>query len=97
MTTNLNTLLTQSPHIRHGKPCIISTSITVHRIAILYNLGNSAEDIHRKYPHLPLFGIYAALTYYHANRSQIDTEIEAEVAEAKHLEEEYLQGQQVPT
>jgi uncharacterized protein (DUF433 family) len=93
---NLNTLLTQSPHIRHGKPCIAGTGITVHRIAILYTLGNSAEDIYRKYPHLPLPGIYAALAYYHANRAQIDAEIEAEAAEAKRLEEESMQSQHVP-
>jgi uncharacterized protein (DUF433 family) len=95
MTTNLNTLLTHSPDIRQGKPCIAGTGITVHRIAILHNSGNGAEDICRKYPHLSLSGVYAALAYYHANRSQVDSEIESEAAEAKRLEREYLQSQQV--
>jgi hypothetical protein len=37
-------------------------------------------------PHLSLAQIYAALTYYHANREEIEADIAAEEAEAQHLE-----------
>jgi uncharacterized protein (DUF433 family) len=86
MTTNLNTLITSTPNIRHGRPCIVGTGITVHRIAIWYRLGHSAEEITRQYAHLSLKGVYAALAYYHANRSTIDSEIDADEAIAQQLE-----------
>jgi uncharacterized protein (DUF433 family) len=84
--TNFEALLTTSPDIRHGRPCIAGTRITVHRVAIWYKLGYSAEEIFHQYPHLTLAGVYAALAYYHANREEVDAEIEAEDAEAQRLE-----------
>jgi uncharacterized protein (DUF433 family) len=89
MMTHLDDLLTTSPDIRHGRPCITGTRITVHRIATWYKLGYSAEDICHQYPHLTLAGVYAALACYHANHKLIDAEIEADEAEAKRLEQEH--------
>jgi uncharacterized protein (DUF433 family) len=83
--TNLNTLLSSDPTIRHGRLCISGTGITVHRIAIWYNLGHSAEEITRQYPHLSLDGVYVALAYYHANRSAIDLENDQDEAIAQQL------------
>jgi uncharacterized protein (DUF433 family) len=88
---SIDTLLTSSPEIRHGRPRIAGTGITVHRIAICYKLGYGVEEIRRKYPHLSLAGIYAALTYYHANQTQIDAEIAADEAEANQLEQTAIQ------
>ena len=79
---DIATLLTRDPEIRHGRPCIRDTGITVHRIAIWYQLENSAEDIAHQYPHLDLAGIYAAIAFYQANRSEIDAEIAADAADA---------------
>lgn len=81
-----NNLIVCDPNIRHGKPCIAGTAITVHRVATWYQLGSSAEEITRQYPHLALDGVYAALAYYHANRSTIDREIDAEETIALQLE-----------
>lgn len=88
MNTELNSLLIAKPDIRHGRPCVAGTT-TVHRIAVWYKMGESPEEIARDYPHLPIAGIYAALAYYHANREQIEAEIEAERAEAARLEAEW--------
>jgi uncharacterized protein (DUF433 family) len=96
MIANLNSLLTSTPNIRNGRPCITGTAITVHRIAIWYNLGNSAEDIARQYPHLKLDGIYAALSYYHANRFSINAELEADDLEEQRLEAQYTSILKVP-
>jgi len=94
MSTEISSLLTSSPEIRHGRPRIAGTGITVHRIAILYKLGHSPEDILRKYPHLTAAGVFAALAYYHANQAEIEAEIAADEAEADHIEAEYLARQQ---
>ncbi len=95
MNTNISSLIVCSPEIRHGKPRIVNTGITVHRIAIWYKLGHSPEEIVRKYGHLTLAQVYAALAYYHANREEIDAEIAADEAEADRLEREFLQKRRV--
>ena len=52
MSTEIDSLLISAPEIRNGRPCIAGTGISVHRVAILHNLGHSPEDIVRKYEHL---------------------------------------------
>ena len=44
--------------------------------------------------HLSLAQVYAALTYYHANRESIDAEIAAEELEADRLEHELAKSRQ---
>jgi uncharacterized protein (DUF433 family) len=89
MSVEIGSLLTRSPEIRHGRPCIVGTGISVHRIAILYKMGNNAEEIAREYPHLDIAGIYAALAYYHANQAEVEAEIAADEAEADRIEAEW--------
>ena len=95
MSTAIDTLLTSTPEIRHGRPCISGTGISVHRIAILHNLGHSIEDIVRKYEHLTSAGVHAALAYYFANKQQVDSEIATDEAAAEEIEKEFLDRQQV--
>ncbi len=95
MSVELDSLLTHSPDVRHNRVRIAGTGITVHRIAILSNLGHSPEEIVRKYKHLTLAGVHAALAYYHANREQIDSEIAADQSEAARLEAEFARTPQV--
>ena len=95
MSKNLDSLLVQRPDVRHGRPCVAGTGISVHRIAILYRLGHSPEEIVRKYEHLDVAGVYAALAYYHANRAEVDAEIAADESEADRVEAEYSRRQDV--
>ncbi len=95
MNQEVSSLLTRSPELRHNRVCVAGTGITVHRVAILTNLGHSPEDIVRKYKHLTLAGVHAALAYYHANRVDVDSEIAADEAEAARLEAEFARRPQV--
>jgi uncharacterized protein (DUF433 family) len=95
MNTEIGSLITSTPEIRHGRPCIAGTGITVHRIAIMYKLGYSPEEIVRKYEHLTAAGVYAALAYYHANQTRIEAEIAADEAEADRIEAEHISQEQV--
>ncbi len=95
MSLEISSLLTRSPELRHDRMCISGTGITVHRIAILTNLGHSPEEIVRKYKHLTLAGVHAALAHYHANRAEIEAEIAADEAEAARLEVEFARQPQV--
>jgi len=52
-------------------------------------MGYNAEQIiNRKYSHLTLAEVYAALAYYHANKEEIDAAIIEEEALYERLAEE---------
>ncbi len=89
MSTQIETLLTRSPDVRHGKLCVAGTTTTVQRIAVWYKMGYSPEEMARKFQHLPIDGIYAALAYYHANQAELEAEIAAEQAEEEKLEADW--------
>jgi len=95
MSTEIDSLLTSTANIRHGQPCISGTGISVHRIAVLHNLGHSTEDIVRKYEHLTPAGVHAALAYYFANKQEVDAEIADDEADAERIESEFLKQQPV--
>jgi uncharacterized protein (DUF433 family) len=81
MTTtvvDIGTLIIRDPNLRGGRPIIDETGTSVRRIAVLYKQGNSAEEIARLMTHLSIAQVYAALTYYHANREEIDTDLAEE-------------------
>lgn len=90
MSVEIDTLLTRSPEIRHGRPCIAGTGITVHRVAIMYKMGYSPEEILAEYEHLSPAGVYAALAYYHANQAEVEAELAADRKEEERIETDWL-------
>jgi len=84
--TDIGTLISRQPDIHGGCPIIAGTGVTVRRIAIWYKQGLSAEEIADRIGHLTLTQVYAALTYYHANRDEIDADIAAEETEGDRIE-----------
>jgi uncharacterized protein (DUF433 family) len=83
--TDIGTLIIRDPHLRNGIPIIAGTATSVQRIAVLYKQGNNAEEIAADLDHLTLAQVYAALTYYHANRAEIEADLAAEQAEYERL------------
>ena len=79
-------LISRSESIRGGRPVIAGTGVTVSRIVGWYQLGLTPEEISTEIPHLNLAQIYAALTYYHANRKEIEDDLDADFAAAEQLE-----------
>jgi uncharacterized protein (DUF433 family) len=69
---DIGTLIIRTPDVCGDRPRIADTSVTVGRIATLWKSGQNAEEIAREIEHLSLAQVYAALTYYHANREEID-------------------------
>lgn len=51
-----------------------------------YKLGLGPEEIAENFGHLTLAQVCAALAYYHANRAEIEANLEDEEAEAERLE-----------
>jgi uncharacterized protein (DUF433 family) len=89
MSVAIETLLVPRQE-RKGRLCVVGTLTTVHRIAVWYKMGLSPEEIARKWPHLPIAAVYAALAYYHANQADMEAEIAADRAEEDRIEAEYL-------
>jgi uncharacterized protein (DUF433 family) len=89
-TINIGTLIDRDPDIRGGRPLIAGTGVTVQRIVGWYKQGLSPEEIAVRIGHLSLAQVHAALTYYHANREEVEAEIAADDAEGDRAEEEYL-------
>ncbi len=83
---DIGTLITRHPGIHGGCPIIAGTGVTVRRIAIWYQQGLRAEEIAARIGHLSIAQVYAALTYYHINRKEIDNDIAQEEAEANRIE-----------
>jgi len=86
---DIGTLIVRTPETCGGRPRIAGTGVTVRRIAGWYKLGFGPEEIAKKYSHLSLAQVYAALAYYHANREEIDADLAAEDEEAERLEREH--------
>lgn len=91
---DIGAFIVRTPQVRGGRPRIAGTGVTVRRIVGWYKLGLSPEEIADKFGHLTLAQVYAALTYYHANREEIEADIAAEDAEAERLEQEHLRSRQ---
>ena len=83
--TETGTLITRVPGVCGGRPCIAGTRMPVRSIAIWHNTGNSPEEIARQFSHLSLSQIQSALTFYFANKAEIDQDIEDEDREATRL------------
>ena len=90
---DIGQLISSDPKIHNGCPIIAGTGVTVRRIAIWYKQGYSAEAIADQISHLSLAQVYAALTYYHASREEIDIDIANEEAEGDRIEALHRIGQ----
>lgn len=89
MSVGMDSLLVSDHKIRNGRLRIVGTGITVHRIVMWYKLGHTAEEISRRYGHISVAQVYAALAYYHANQAEIEADLTADEKEANRIEVEY--------
>ena len=81
-------MIIRSENIRGGRPRIAGTGVTVHRVVEWYRLGLPPEEIADRVGHLSLAQIHAALTYYHANRDEIEADLNADDLESQRLEDQ---------
>jgi uncharacterized protein (DUF433 family) len=91
VTKDIGELITSSPDIREGRPRVAGTGVSVMRIAIWYKMGLTPEEIAAEISHLTLAQVYAALTYYHLCKDEIEADIEAEHRLWSELEAQHKQ------
>ena len=94
--TDIDSLIVRSDDIRGARPRVAGTGVTVLRIVGWYKQGLTPEDIITELPHLSLAQVYAALTYYHANREEIEADIIEEAATAERLAKQHNLQQNTP-
>jgi uncharacterized protein (DUF433 family) len=87
--TDIGSLISGHPGIHSGRPCIAGTGVTVRRVAVLHNMGETPEEIASDYGHLSLAQVHAALAYYYANKAEIDADLQAEEREYDALAEQH--------
>ena len=63
LAVDIGKLIVASPDIRHNRPRIAGTDVTVQRIVGWYKLGLTPEEISDRIGHLNLAQVHAALTY----------------------------------
>lgn len=68
----------------------------MRRISCLYNEGLTPEQMIEEFPRLTLPAVYAAITYYLANRARMDAELIADEKEAERLHAYYLKHGEFP-
>jgi uncharacterized protein (DUF433 family) len=87
--TEIGSLISRRPKIRGGRPCIAGTGVSVRRIAQWHNMGLIPEEIARKFGHLSLAQVHAALACYHDNQGEIDRDLESDARETEALEAQH--------
>lgn len=80
MSVDIGSFITCTPGIVGGRPRIDGTRVTVRSVAVCYKQGYTPEEIVQLYERLTAAQVYAALSYYHANRAEIEADIAAENA-----------------
>ncbi len=71
---DIGTLVTCTPGVYGGRPCLEGTRFPIAQVAVSYNEGDTAEELATNF-HLPLSHVYAGIAYYLANKAEIDDEL----------------------
>jgi uncharacterized protein (DUF433 family) len=82
---DIGTLITRTPGVRGGRPCITGRGVSVMRITGWYKQGWIPEQIARRLE-LTLAQVHAALAYYHANQEEIEADLATEADEYERLQ-----------
>ena len=83
--TDIGTLIVRTPGTLGDRPHIAGTRVSVQRVAAWYKMGLNAEEIVERMGNVTLVQVYAALTYYHVNREEIEAYLAAEKSSYEQL------------
>jgi uncharacterized protein (DUF433 family) len=77
MTSVSKEHITKTPGVCGGRACIAGHRIRVLDVVVLHEKrGMSPDEIVDQYPGITLADVYAALTYYHDHRDEIEADFE---------------------
>jgi uncharacterized protein (DUF433 family) len=73
-TQTLDGLIIKDPTLHQGRPVLAGTGIAVRTVVGYYKLGLTPEETADQMD-IDLALVYAALAYYHLNRSEIEADL----------------------
>ena len=73
MTLSINTEPVPLMTDKDGVVCVGGTRVTLDTVVAAFNEGATAEEIVHQYPSLQLADVYAVISYYLRNRSDVET------------------------
>jgi len=76
----LDAMITRTPGVLGGKPCLRRHRVGVHRIAGWWKAGLNVEQIAERLSSLTPAHIHVALAYYHLHKEEIEGYLEEERA-----------------
>lgn len=89
MSTSVYSHITKNPKVRGGKPCIEGTRVAVEDIVFYFHRGYPPERIPEEFPQLNLAQVYAAISYYHDRKDEVDASIRRSDGATKELERQW--------
>jgi uncharacterized protein (DUF433 family) len=88
--TTSHPYIVKNKDVCDGGPTIEGTRTRVIDIVIEYEvLGRSPDEIIRSHPHLSLYQIHDALSYYYENRDELDRKMKQDLEFIKKLKEKF--------
>lgn len=90
MVKTAQNFIASDSEICGGKPCIDGTRIRVWDVHVWHDLeGKSPAEIVAEFPQLTLASVYAALSYYHDHRDEVESQIKLATENAKRMDVEH--------
>ncbi len=88
-TSSVYSHITTKAKIRCGKPCPETTRVAVEDIVFYFHRGYAVERIQEEFPQLNLAQVYAALSYYHDRKDEIDAASQEKKGTTEKLERQW--------
>ncbi len=83
-------LITRKPNVRGGRPCIRGKGLRVTDIVVAMRYHDRNPDQIADGFQVSLSEVYAALSYYHAHKREIDDDIDDQIKTARRLRDEHI-------
>jgi uncharacterized protein (DUF433 family) len=81
---DIGTLITCTPGVYGGRPCLAGTRFPVLQIAAHAQSGSTPEEVSERFT-LDLDKVFAGYAYYFANKAQVDAELAEDAAEYQRM------------
>jgi uncharacterized protein (DUF433 family) len=81
----------------YGAIRVSDTRVTLDTLIAFYQQGETAEALHEGFPTVPLSDIHAVISYYLANRDEVDTYLAARREAAEALRNTWASEKPSPT
>ncbi len=88
MTLTINTEPVPLKTDKDGVVRVGGTRVTLDTVVAAFNEGATAEEIVQQYPSLQLADVYAVISYYLRNRSEVETYLKKRQRQAEKIRKE---------